>query len=475
MSLLIKKPVFFLLLFVSLISCDDANDLGTSFEGSLINAAYTDTVTVTAATVLAPVDSVVSYQKGNLLAGTFTNGPFGVTTAKAYLEIGPSGGSFPANSTLDSVVLALDYNEYYGDTLQDYTLQVHELTKAFETDKTYYTTNNNNLTYAEAPLGVVTFKPTPKRTISKTVGSSTVKASVPVRIKLNNELGQRILALPATALSSTAEFARTFKGVVLAPGANTNAALGFAPNGANANADSTYLRIYYTTADSKKQRYELPIRETRTSSGTIEGNDRFNEIIYNRSNTPLATLQQAGDSLAATGGETYLQESTGILTKISFPHLPNFTAKLANGNLTVNRAELIIPVKENAASVPAPLAYLIPTTPSNRIPRASNLAPLYLPEDPAVNPGSTTRNPAVVRYDATKKAYVANVTQYVQGLMANRPTIAGNNVSYLTSKSLLLWPSSGTGILETSGLAQSILQTSGSNQIKLRIYFSRIN
>jgi hypothetical protein len=476
MNLLINRPVLFVLLLLSLFACDNPNDLGATYNGDLINTAFTESEPITAATVLVK-DSIVAKNKGNLLAGIFTNEKFGTTTATTYLEMGPSGGSFPANSSLDSVVLALDYDEAYGDTTTNYTVEVRELTKAFEADKTYYTNNNNQLTYAAGTLGTATFIPRPKHTISKEITNNqgtkvTVKGSVPLRIKLNNELGQRIMSLPTATLSNPAEFAKVFKGIALVPGANTKAALGFAPDGALPSADSTYLRIYYT-AENKKQSYSLGI------SNGAAGNNRFNEIKNDLTNTALAALQKTGDSVAVTttANEAYLQESTGLVTKITFPELDKLKDRPGNENLAIIRAELIIPAKANPSSSPTPLAYLAPTTKKNRILRTSTLSPRILPEDPLVRSlsGGNTVGPAIVRYDKDKKAYIGNITQYVQSIVYQRPVISVGGVDYLISKSLLLVPTSGGGILEASGLNQAILQMNGTDRIKLRIYFSRIN
>ncbi|MDQ3291152.1 MAG: DUF4270 domain-containing protein [Bacteroidota bacterium] len=469
MNWLIKRPTIFVLLLVSLFSCDDSNDLGTAFEGSLIDAVYTDTISIKASTVLAN-DSIIGYQRGNLLVGNFTTDKFGTTTGQSYLAIGPTGGTFATNAgSPDSVILSLDYDEYYGDTTKNYTVEVRELGTAFKPEATYYTNNNNNLEALAALLGTTTFVPKPKRTNSKTASSGAVtKTSIPVRIKLNNELGQRILALPSATLSNPTEFAKAFKGIVLSPGANTNAALGFAPD-----ADSTYLRIYYTSSDNKKQKYDLAV------SGS---NDRLNQVTSNLTGSALASLQKSGDSIASTttNNETYLQESTGIVTKISFPYLDRFREKLNLNDLAVNRAELIIPVKESAFYLPSPAAYLVETNRSNKILKNAGL-PKVIREDAleSATSGSTAQQAAALRYNKDKKAYIVNVTKYVQDLIYSKQSVYGT----LTNKNLLLVPTSrpsgldptGKTVMEATGLYSSTLQISGSDRIKLRLYFSKTN
>ncbi|RDC65875.1 DUF4270 family protein [Adhaeribacter pallidiroseus] len=465
----LKRPALFVLSVITFFSCDDSNTLGTSYEGNPVDASFTDSVSVTASTVLAN-DSIVGYRNGNLLVGKFTTEKLGTTTAQSYLPIGPTGGSISANNgSPDSVVLMLDYDEYYGDTTQNYSIEVRELGTTFRSDATYYTNNNNSLEALPSLIGSLTFVPKPKRTNSKTSSSGVVtKTSVPVRMKLSNELGQRILGLPSTTLSSTAEFAKIFKGIVLSPGPNTKSALGFAPD-----ADSTYLRIYYTSTDNKKQKYDLNI------SG---GNDRLNEISHDFAGSALTSLNKAGDSISsvAAGNEAYLQESTGIVTKITFPYLNRFREKLNTNDVAVNRAELIIPVKDNPNYLPSPAAYLVETNKTNRILK-SNRLPRVVIEDPleTTSRGESGTQAAAIRYNKDKKAYIVNVTKYVQDVIYQRQSASGK----LLSNSLLLVPTSRTGsldprgstVLEATGLYSSILQTGGTNNIKLRLYFSKTN
>lgn len=469
MNLLIKRPALFLVLLVSLFSCNDSNDLNTAFKGSQINAVFTDTVSITASTVLAK-DSIVSFESGNMLAGTLSNEKFGTTNASSYLAILPSAGSFATNNgNPDSVVLVLDYDEYYGDTTKNYTLEVHELTKSFATDRTYYTNNNNDLTYSPDLLGSATFTPAPKRLNIKvnTVSNGAVtKTSIPVRIKLNNDLGKRIMALPSATLNNATEFAKSFKGIVLTPGTNTTSALGFTPG-----ADSSYLRIYYTS-EGKKQKYTFGVGIS----------DRFNHITSNLANSQLAALKKSGDSIssAANGGEAYLQESTGIAAKITFPYLNRFREKSNIKDLAVNRAELVIPVKDNGVYSPSVAAYLVETNKANRILKI-NGKPRVILQDPLIasTSGSNSQQAAAIRYDKTKKAYIVNITRYVQDLIYNKQSVYGA----LTSKSLLLVPTArtegldptGLTVLQSTGLSSSILQTGGTDRIKLQLYFSKTN
>jgi hypothetical protein len=102
-------------------------------------------------------------------------------------------------------------------------------------------------------------------------------------------------------------------------------------------------------------------------------------------------------------------------------------------------------------------------------------------EDPleTIARGENSSQAAAIRYNKDKKAYVVNITKYVQDVIYHKQSIYGDEVS----KSLLLVPTSRTGALsnngstvqESTGLYSSILQTGGTDKIKLRLYFSKTN
>ncbi|MGV3641620.1 MAG: DUF4270 family protein, partial [Adhaeribacter sp.] len=318
--------------FISFSSCENP-DVALDLEGETkLGTAFTDTITVKAATVLLN-DSILGFKRGNLLTGKASDpdNTFGTVTAKAFTEVGLGTSTFtdPATAVIDSMVLSLDYDEYYGDTTQDLTVRVHRLTQAFQEDQIYFA--NRSLSYEDSPLGARTFKPRPKRTVKSynADSSAIVRLPIPIRIKLDNSLASQMLAQRETVLKSQEAFVAFLPGFALTTGDNAQSILGFDPD-----ADSTYIRIYYRSA-GKKYQYNLFL------SG---GNKRLNQVSASRANTPLAGLQNKGDLLPAeaTNNRIYLQESTGLKGKIQFPYITSLKDKL-NGAY-INRAELIMPV-----------------------------------------------------------------------------------------------------------------------------------
>jgi hypothetical protein len=365
------------------------------------------------------------------------------------------------------MVLSLDYDEYYGDTTQDLTVRVHRLTQAFREDQIYFA--SREIPYQTETLGSRTFKPRPSLSVKafNADSSAIVRLPIPLKIKLDNALANQILAQRETVLASQAAFVAFLPGFALTTGEHAKAILGFKPD-----ADSTYIRIYYKSA-GKKYSYNLFFSS---------GNNRLNQVTANRANTPLAVLQKAGDALpsTATNNQVYLQESTGLKARISFPYIQTLEEKL-NGAY-INRAELIFPV-ETGYTNPSPYLYLYETNETNKILRYGN-ASRAVSSDGATYPVGYT-SPAAAMYAPARKEYILNVTSYVQALIYDiRPRINTSSGSKELSRStgLIVSPASMTtanltpeslnDLLGLQTLRQTAISMRPGTRIKLRLYYS---
>ena len=458
-----RTGVLFIFFLLTLVSCEETSEIGLDGIGneSPLGTAFTDTITVRAATVLLP-DSIVAFQKPFQFAGRFTNPVFGSVAAQAFMRVGITPGATftdAATARVDSTVLVLDYNESYGDTLQALTLNVHKLQSSFQDEVTYYT--NTTLPYDQTSvIGSVTFKPTPRKINKKVVtvdnASTTVTQSYPVRIKLNNAFGNDLLAQSGkTPLSSQAEFNNFLPGLALTAAGNAQSALGFI------QTDSTYFRIYYTAGDQKLQ-YNLFI-----------SSDHSTHLTTDRSNTALAALQGPGDAIPAanTNNTAYLQESVGLKTKVTFPHLAKFRQAL--GNVGINRAELVVPVKSAATYTPSQYIYLYQSTENNRIARYSGDLWGIAANG---NPLETITLPVAGAYQSTTQSYTIDVTAYIQGLLYKRKLANGivmqNTGLLLSPASASTTPLTNLTALHLQSLRQTLLNMEPGNGIKLRIYYS---
>jgi hypothetical protein len=451
------RTVFlFIFSLITLISCEKPGEIGLDIDETKLGTAFTDTITVKASTILAG-DSIVARNRGNLLTGSFSNSTFGAVTAKSFLEVGITSGlgfEDAANARIDSTVLVLDYNEYFGDTTQNLTVNVHKLQQGFRDDVTYFT--NSSLPHESAVIGSATFKPTPRKTVKKVATNTTVNASIPVRIRMTPAFGAEMLAQSGkTPLSNPTEFLKFLPGIALTSENNAKSALGFT------FSDSTYFRIYYTSG-GKKLQYNFIISST---------NNRLSQLSADRSNTPLARLQQPGDSVpaASTGNTAFLQESVGIKTKLTFPYLNKF--KQALGTVAINRAELVIPVKVTNGFTPSPYIYLFETNKNNRILRQGGV-PVGIP----ANGSSLTSfsQPLATSYNATTQSYTVNITTYLQAVLYNSRL---SDSRIMRNNGLVVSPASAAQLtsleaLSLQSLNQTLLNFAPGSPVKLRVYYS---
>lgn len=480
----IRKNILFIFTLLTIISCENpAIDIGLQ-EDNPLNTTFTDTISVKASTVLVN-DSILALQKSNLYVGSYFDNTFGKITSKAFLEIGlesgTTGSTFTGapNATVDSVVLALDYDEYYGDTTQDLTLQVHRLTQGFDERTTYFT--NTNLPAESNPLGTKTFKPRPRKTLEverkerNAAGEVTsikkIKRSYPVRIRLVNSFATEVISKSGTStLTNGQDFLKFLPGLAISASSNAKSIVGFNLKSAADSTYLTYMTIYYKS-DGKPYKYNFIVNP---------GNFQFSQVSADRTGSKLANLRQSGDSVSstATNNEVYLQESVGVKTKITFPHIHKIRAKL--GDVAINRAELIIPVKTTADNTPSPFLYLFETNKRNKILRY-NGSPKGLSSDGGGNLFNYM-SPAVLPYLATNKTYSLNVTSYIQALIFGTQSADTRGFIRKPNKSLLLSPASfmvqpgtaaaGNDALSLQTLQQTVLSMDPSNRIKLRIFYS---
>ncbi|MBA9076018.1 MULTISPECIES: DUF4270 family protein [Rufibacter] len=451
-------------------SCEDPTAIGLELQepGSLIGVTYTDTATINASTVLLK-DSIVALTAARTLVGRLEDPETGTVTARTFTEISltSSNVAFDPNNGADSLVLRLDYDYYYGDTLQATTWNVHKLTNGFKDDTTYFT--SGRMPYAPEVLGSVTFTPRPRSTyvtLGGTSGTDTLTKGNPVlvNIKLNTEAGKalanEILAQSDKApLKTQQNFINSLlKGLAIVPAAGSTKNV----LGVNLTSINTSLTLYYTSkTDSKGKSY------------TFVPSDRFfNQIQGDRAGTALASLVNNASSISseAAGFQTYLQAGTGLVTKLTFPYLANFRKNQAGEkrDLLINKAELIIPVKASTVTSQYPLpsmVTLLEATTNNRI-SLSNSYPVPVQ-------GEGTGQGAVLVYREKEKAYVVNITTYLQNLLYERRV----------SNGLILFPSSlSSNLSAPTANAQTINRAiieanqrsdnTGTNKIRLKVYYS---
>jgi hypothetical protein len=302
-----------------------------TFDTSISVLTYNDTLKFM-------YDSIRIGTSEEFFLGKINNDPFlGKTDARLFLELKPSSypnvfANKPDSLHIDSVVLILDYAETYGDSITPQTINVYEVDQSsnFKPDSAYLI-RVNNFTYSNL-LG---FKSVIPERLKDSVKAYQDTTSRQLRIRLNNQFGQRLLNYDTTsnfitgAYANDSVFRSKFKGFALQSMGTGNAIMGFGLEGGR-----TKLAIYYRY---DKWSNNVPNEDTTVTyftfnSGTLGvSSAAANYVIRDYSGTPA---QATWDNLTVADNTLYLQNTPGTYASIKIPDLT-----LVN-NRVIHRAEL---------------------------------------------------------------------------------------------------------------------------------------
>ena len=452
-------------------SCKSSNTIGldvdpeTAVQGELI-----DTLTINTQTLLE--DPTTTNNLTRYPLGLLTDPVLGTTEASIAMSVNLPSSNYKIqlDATLDSAVLVLPYaSGFYGDSTSVYSVNVHQLTENLSTQTSFPSNKDWSVsTSSELVLnGVIgnftgRIRPnTPIRVTEVVSGAPDSTRSVKaLRIKLdNNFITESILRIPANALVNSAFFNSRFKGLrvsVNKEGVSGKGALAFfnVSNTADAGLEVYFKQNNATTASKKDTVSALfPVS---TSLNPVAAT-----VKHDYTGTPVET------QLANPGVQyetTYLQGTTGLRNKITFPHLASLIQNLG-GKVIINKAELVIDLAAGSD--------IAPFTPADRLALyrydiAGQRA--YIPDDflgtdqrKLVNYGGT--------YNATKKNYSFTITAYLQDLLDGKTQDYGTFIAATgatgTESTLLALPTSG---------GRSVIGSfnNPNNKVKLNIYYTKI-
>lgn len=421
------------LLLLALGACTDPDDLGQELpspKSVALDAAYTDTITVRASTVLT--DSVPSATTNYLLLGRYHDPRLGTITGRSYLQAGITAAFTPdPGLRYDSLVLVLTADTYrYGDTTRTQQLEVHRLEQGFQVNKTYFA--NDALPYAAPVLG--------RRSFRARAGLGTL------RVRLDNNLGQELWqAGQANQLTTLGELQSRLPGLVLTPGPTDDAALvrwSAAPAACS-------LLLYYHDPAAPTEALSYPI--------ALAGDfTHFFQLQADRTGTRLAALAgvRQGIGSAATEEEAFIQAGLGLKTKLEFPYLAQL--KELGGTIVINSAQLTVETVSSAENRfwPPPATLYARLTD-----RANHNGAFFLASDGSVV-AMTYQRGVSERTGLDQGRYTLGMSAYVQDVL--RGTLANQGV--------LLGP-------ESVATTERVVLGSARNTahpLRLRIYYTRV-
>lgn len=472
--------------------CEEANDLGLELPGtSPITANYLD-LPVAAYTVRQqPVETI---QADQTLVGRLRDSFVGTTTAKGYLNLQViTSDTIPSTFTahrLDSVVVTLPFGQVYGSATQPLQLDLQALAQPLD-ERVVYNSTSSAATSSTLLAGF-TAPLNRTRTVKRRVGSG-VSSDTTTTVITTTEPDQvvrvRMLRYPTTATLANSVFTAlkdgtptqakldaVWKGIALEASANHSGNIvGFSSNtGASVSFYYTATATVGTVAKVRSRLYRLLLANGLSS---VPGK-YFTQITTDLSGTALAglTTPQSQVSAAASNGFTYAQGGTGLGTRIEFQGLDNLRN---NTDIAINRAELIVPVKQNSnALFPYPNGlFLYEVNNANTVLTRTVGATTYERLIPAEGVNSlsgirltpSSAGPGVAPAVATVplgqdpvQQYSVPLTEYLQAYLQNR--LDGE-----LPGGLILSP-----ILRSSSVLNLNRAQLDANNIKLRVYYSKL-
>ena len=264
-------------------------------------------------------DSLVSLNMPTSFIGAINDPYFGRTNASLYTEfrLPSSDVVFGEFAVADSLVLSLDIESYYGDTLSQLHFRLMEMLEQIETtvtdsldvDSSIAIYTSDDFDYDNQELGDIEF------TIEPAVDTE-------VKIMLSNDLAQEFLDADVSNFTDNEAFQSFFNGLYIACDDVTD-------NGLLLEFDllSEYskLTLYYHTDEADSLSYDFQINSSA---------DRMTRWAHDYSATDIESLIGLDNV-----DKAYVQGSVGLRTYIDLPDL----ASLQDSNYVIHKAELIIP------------------------------------------------------------------------------------------------------------------------------------
>ncbi len=368
-------------------------------EDSKLQVAFTDTSTIYGYS--QTLDSIRSDKLSVNAFGSLRDPVFGGTTAGFYTQFIPStaGHSFGVERTLDSLVLQLYYQGYYGDTNTTLTAHTYEMIESINKDSIYY--SNKQVNIDPIDYSNFAFVPRPGDSVVQISGDDTIKVAPMIRINLTNintTLGQKLLDATIEQMEDLEIFQEFFKGLFVQsqPVYEDGTIVYF-----GLTSSKTMLSLYYSSKESDTAVLQDSLMYNYYITTTTATINKY-EHDYN-SAAPNFKAQIINGDTSLGSQQFYVQGYGGIQSIIKFPHLIKW-AQL--GNVAINEAKLVLPGVSDDEFFGAP----------------SQLSLLEIEEDglgiPLIdqNEGDAYFDG---RYNESRNAYEFRITRYIQSLISD--------------------------------------------------------
>lgn len=400
---------------------------------------FTDTYT--------EVDTTRVYKTDVHMVGAITNDPiFGRTSASMFFELKPPGFPYfiPGNKdsvVVDSAVLILSYNGFYGDSTTPLRLTVSEIDQSTRLDRNrLYPVNYpsvNPISIASPLAAPVTVD---VRKLRDTVKNRFETATNQIRIKLRNDVAQRFIrtydSVGNNAYRSDSLFRTFFAGFALTADQSAPANTLIRINLADTN---TKFALYFSSSSTGATTRDTSVSYFRFEAAnptTLSGDANF--ITRDRSGSQLANYITTPTS-PKSDSLVFVQASPGTYVRVRIPGLATLN------NRIIHKAELIaeqVPDDANLMTIDqqmdAPRYLLLNIYDSVKY-RKRNIPNDYIfsSEGPNIPDfgGFATYKYGINGYNRIR-AYSFNLSRYVQGIVSRKDTSHVLQISAPTNDSI---------------------------------------
>ena len=433
-----RKGIFlFAIFFLTLLfSCKKDGELSPDFDKSNLSVQFTDAFSIKSTVIKE--DSLRTDKFIYNLLGLYNDPIFGPMSSSIYAQVTLTGLNVDFDSprsTLDSVVLTLDYAGLYGDTTTSMSVNVYELSNDMLSSEYYY--SNTYVSYSPTVLGTSTFVPNLSDSVNLDFEGQT--RAPHLRIKLDNTFGKSLMNADAGGSNKMVDnttFLTFMKGLYITTvdSVSNTSLLSGAGSVASFDMNSTMstLTIYYNDTSS----YDFMIN--------TEG-IKYSRFAHDYTGTDIeAHLNQ---SLTRDTTLTYVSSMAGVRTKLEISNIKDLSQ---NGTIVINKAELVVSVEPGSeASFNDALSKLALTGIN------ANGEAIFLLDE---REGQDHFN---IKIDETARTYTYNITRHIQGLIYNTTTDYGLY--------LIAGGSSITASRAVLGTGKNIVST-----MKLNITYSKL-
>ncbi len=404
-------PVLALGLFASCEKPENSIGLELQEGDDILGFFKSDSTTLKVSTLIE--DSLKTDELTSVMLGNYTDPVFGKTLTSFYTQIKLSSSNvdFPSVFEVDSVVLSLVYSgNSYGRTTPQ-AFQVYEVTENLYPDSSYYTNHEIAIDGTRDLVNAVGAIQKINQTNFTIVDGDSLQPQL--RIPMDIDFGNELMMADPAVLVDNVTFQEYFKGIYVRSISNDGAVINFDL----VDSDSK-MTIYYRDLEG-----ESP--DTLSYVFNINSDcARFSKVEHEYGGTLLSNIKTTELDGSV---EAYVQSGGGVKTHIKFPFLEDYKDF---GNITINKAELFLPIVEADLSRYAP---------------QSTLFLLYKNEEGDNNllPDQTTSAHSIGgNYDSTNRYYRFNITRYIQqvisGEIANTGIYAVSNSAGVTVNRVVL-------------------------------------